>query len=379
MGPTTHALLSPSKGELILQCPPSIRLTQEMEDEKSSYAEEGTAAHALAEYKGRMTLGLPVGSRPVSDYDSSEMEEATDEYAQLLREKTEEIRARCRDPIIRFETRVSMGEYVPESYGTCDFLCVAEDELLIVDFKYGYQEISATENTQMKMYALGATLKYGALYDYDRVTMIICQPRIHNTSAWSLSLQELTDWAENRLKPAAELAYRGEGEYHPGPWCSKYYCKARAQCRARAESFLKLAKMEFRPAALLTDEELGQVLEQADELAKWAEEVLQYATAQAIEHDRHYEGWKLVRGRSVTRLDDEEAAARAARKAGYSEEQIYRKSLITLAELKKLMGKEQYEKLILPLTRKSSPKLTLRRETDRRQEVRRTVKDDFAD
>lgn len=379
MGPTAHSVLGPSKGELIVHCPPSFRLSEGIDEEASEYALSGTAAHELAEYKGRKILGLPAGSRPVSDFDSDEMEEATDEYADLLRDRVDQLRLRCPDPLILFETRVTMGDFVPDSFGTSDFLAVSDDELLVVDFKYGYQEISAIENVQMRMYALGATLQLHHLYDFTAVTMVICQPRIHNTSTWSITLAELLDWAEHVLKPAAALAAKGEGDFSPGPWCTKYYCRARTRCRARCEELLRLAQLEFKPAPLLSDEELACVMDKADDLAKWSEEIFAYATAQAVSHGKTYPGWKLVTGRSVTKLADESGAVNAAHEAGLTDDQLYKKSLVTLTELKKLLGKDRYEELILPFTKKSTPKLTLTRETDRREAVSRGAADDFTD
>ena len=379
MGPTTHSWFGPSKGALGVHCPPSIRLTESMYEESSVYALQGTAAHEFAEYKGKLALGLPVDNRPHSDYDSDEMQEATDEYAELLRDRVDQMKLTCKDPLILFETQVSMGDFVPGSFGTCDFMAIGDNELLIIDFKYGYQEISAIQNVQMQMYSLGAYLQFGMLYEFDTITMIICQPRIHNTSVWSTTTDELLTWAETVLKPAAALAAKGEGEYNPGPWCSKYYYKARMKCRARCEELMKLAQMEFKPAPLLSDDELGCVMEKADDLSKWAAEILAYATAQAIEYGKEYPGWKLVSGRSITKLTDEAGAVKAAKAAGLTDDQLYKKSVVTLTEFKKLLGKDRYEEVILPHTTKTTPKLTLTRDTDKRQAVSRSAADDFND
>ena len=379
MGPTDHSWFGPSKGALGVNCPPSIRLTENMVEESSEFALEGTAAHALAEYKGKHVLGFSVCSRPVSDYDSDVMEEATDEYAELLRDRVNQMRLHSPDPLIQFETRVGMGDYVPDSFGTCDFMCIGDDELLIVDFKFGYQEISAVENIQMQMYSLGAYLEFGHLYDFTTITMIICQPRIHNTSVWSTTVEDLLHWAEHVLKPAAAQAAKGEGEFNPGPWCSKYYCRARTRCRARCEELLKLAQMEFKPAPLLDDDEMACVMDKAEELSRWADEIFAYATAQAIVYGKQYPGWKLVSGRSVTKLVDEAGAVKAAKGAGLTDDQLYKKSVVTLTEMKKLLGKDQYESLIGPFTKKSTPRMTLTRDTDKRQAVSRDATDDFND
>lgn len=293
MPPITHSVLGASAAERWIHCPPSARLTAGMQDEETSFAAEGTAAHALCEWKVRRVLKMRAGRRPTSDYWTDEMEECTDDYRDYIMDLVGQAKQICKDPVTMIEQHLDFSCWVPDGYGTGDFLLVADGELNIVDFKFGRGvPVYADHNPQMMLYALGALELFDMLYDIQTVTMTIFQPRLSNISVWSIDADELYRWAEEDLKPKAEMASKGEGEYTPGSWCR--FCKARNQCRARAESFLELARMEFRPPALLSDEEIAEVMQQAEELSRWASDVMAYATAAAIEDGRHFEGYKIV-------------------------------------------------------------------------------------
>ena len=373
MPPTTHSILGASGAERWMNCPPSARLTEGMQDEETTFAAEGTAAHALCEWKVRKALKMRAGRRPASDYWTDEMEECTDDYRDYVCDLVEKAKQICKDPVTMIEQHLDFSCWVPDGYGTGDFLLVADGELNIVDFKYGRGvPVYADHNPQMMLYALGALELFDMLYDIHTVTMTIFQPRLSNVSIWSLSAEDLYKWAEEELKPKAELASKGEGEYTPGSWCR--FCKARNQCRARAESFLKLAQMEFRPPALLSDEEIAEVMGQAEELSRWASDVMAYATAAAIEDGRHFEGYKIVEGRSVRKFTDTAAVEKAAKEAGYTD--IYNKTLITLTAFEKLMGKEAFQEILGPYVEKPQGKLTLVPVSDKRPEVTISYVDD---
>jgi hypothetical protein len=189
-----------------------------------------------------------------------------------------------------------------------------------------------------------------------------------------IATEELYQWAEEVLKPKAELASKGEGEFVSGSWCR--FCKARNTCRARAESFLELARMEFQPPALLSDEEVVEVMEMANQLSKWASDVMTYAQIEAIENGKHWNGYKLVEGRTVRKFTDERKVEAAAKEAGYTD--IYNKSLITLTALEKLMGKADFAEILGPYVTKPAGKLTLVPVSDKRPEVSvNTVNDEF--
>ena len=359
---SNHAVLSASGSHRWLNCSPSARLELEFENTGSEAAREGTAAHALCEHKLKRALKKR-SKRPVSEYDSDEMEECSDAYVQFVMEHYMEAKEKCSDPIILIEQHLDFSCYVPDGFGTGDCIIVSDDKLHIIDFKYGLGVlVEAEENPQMKLYALGALEIYDSLYDIKEVSMTIFQPRRENVSTWTISTDELKDWAENELKPKAILAYNGEGEYAPGEWCT--FCRAAVRCRARAEEKLKLAQADFKLPPLLTDAEIEEVLAIIPDLTKWANEITAYATDAAINHGKQWSGFKVVEGRSVRKYRDEEKVAQAAIESGYSD--IYRQSLIPMTEMQKLMGKTKFEEILGDLIYKSPGKPTLVPVADKR-------------
>lgn len=357
-----HAVLSASGSHRWLNCTPSARLELEFENTTSEAAREGTAAHALCEHKLKKFLKKR-SKRPVSDYNSDEMEECTDAYAEFVMEQYEEAKKSCKDPVILIEQKLDFSCYVPEGFGTGDCIIISDDKLHIIDFKYGQGIlVEAEHNPQMMLYALGALEIYDALYDIKEVSMTIFQPRRENVSTWTISIEELKVWAEDELKPKAQMAYDGEGEYLPGEWCT--FCKAAVKCRARAEEKMKLARLEFKMPPLLTDAEIEEVLNVLPDLTKWANEITAYATEAAIHHGKEWNGFKVVEGRSNRKYRDELLVAEAAREHGYTD--IYRQTLIPMTEMQKLMGKSAFEEILGDLIYKPPGKPTLVPNTDKR-------------
>ncbi|WP_026664863.1 DUF2800 domain-containing protein [Butyrivibrio sp. FC2001] len=377
MPPTLHSILGGSSAERWIQCPPSAMLTAQMEDVESEFAAEGTAAHALAEWKVRKASKQCAGRRPSSDYWTDEMEETTDDYRDYIMDKVSDLKESCKDVQILVEQHLDFSRYVPQGYGTADCILISDKHLFVIDFKYGRGvQVDATENSQMKVYAIGALEIFDCLYEIEDITMVIFQPRLHHIDEWTVSKDDLISWAENTLKPRAELAFKGEGEFKAGAWCR--FCKARETCRARAEYFLELARLEFTKPALLSNEELSEVMLKADELSKWVSDVMAYATAAAIEEGRHFAGFKVVEGRSNRRFSDEKKVEEAALAAGYSD--IYNKTLINLTAFEKLMGKDEFQDVLGSLVIKPKGKLTLVPESDKRPEVIiSNVNDEFCD
>lgn len=370
-----HALLSASSSKRWLNCTPSARLEEQFgREDAGPYAEEGTAAHALAEHKVKKCLRKR-SKRPVSDYQCDEMEECTDGYASYVMEQVELAKQDCKDPVILIEQRLDYSSYVPEGFGTGDLLIVADKTLTVIDLKYGKGvAVDAEWNPQMMLYGLGALELFDAIYDIDTVRMTIYQPRLESVSTWEISVSALMEWVEMELKPKAQLAIHGEGEFHCGSWCR--FCKAKNTCRARAEEYLRLAQMEFKPPALLSDEEIAEVLKVADELAKWSADVYAFATDEAITHGKKWTGFKLVEGRSSRKYTDEEEVAEAAKAAGYTD--IYKKSLVGITEMEKLMGKKKFAEVLGKLVYKPQGKITLVTESDKRQEIQTaTAEADF--
>ena len=357
-----HAILSASSSHRWLHCLPSARLELEFENTNGEAAKEGTAAHALSEHKLKKALRIR-SKRPTSEYDSDEMEECTDAYVDFIMEQVELARKSCTDPIVLIEQRLDFSCYVPDGFGTGDCVIISDDRLHIVDFKYGMGVlVDAEDNPQMKLYALGALEIYDSLYDIKEISMTIFQPRRENVSTWTVPVEELKAWAEEELKPKAAKAYQGEGEYMPGPWCT--FCRASTRCRARADENLKLAQMEFKMPPLLTDSEIEEVLTILPDLTKWANEITAYATDAAVNHGKEWHGFKVVEGRSVRKYKDENAVAEKAVISGYKD--IYRKSLIPMTEMQKLMGKTKFEEILGNLIYKPTGKPTLVPKSDKR-------------
>ena len=373
MPPNSHAILSASSAHRWLNCPPSALLAATRVDEPSDAALQGTAAHALAEWKLREYWHENT-NRPTSVWEDDEMRAYTDDYVAFVLEQYAKAQEASADALIYIEQRLDFSHLVPGGFGTGDCLIVADGTLQVIDFKYGLGVLVEAEgNAQMMLYALGALRLFDSLYDIEQVEMTIFQPRRENISTWRMSVTELETWAQTVLQPTAALAAKGEGEYAAGSWCQ--FCKIAPTCRARAEANLELAKHEFAPPATLTADEVADVLARIPELTKWAGDVQDYALAKAIEGER-YAGFKLVAGRSIRKYTDETAVAEAAKAAGYKD--IYKQSLLTITAMEHLMGKKQFAEILGDLVVKPEGKPTLVPLSDKRPELTASsAEDDF--
>jgi len=357
-----HAILSASGAHRWMNCTPSARLELEFDESESEAAAEGTAAHALAEHKLRRALKMR-SKKPISKYDCDEMDTHTNAYVDFVLETIAQIKLTCNDPLVLIEQRLDFSRYVPDGFGTGDCVIIGDGALHVIDFKYGQGVlVNAKDNPQMKLYALGALELFDGIYDISTVAMTIFQPRRENVSTYTVFKESLYQWAEETLIPTAELAFKGEGEYAPGEHCQ--FCRAAVKCRARAEAKLKLAAFEFALPPLLSDEEIGEVLNLIGDLTNWANEIIAYATDAAVNHGKEWPGFKVVEGRSVRKYTDEKAVAEAAKAAGYRD--IYRESLITITEMEKLMGKSRFNEILGGLVIKPPGKPTLVPVTDKR-------------
>lgn len=360
-----HARNSPSALHRTLNCPPSLVLGEQFQDEESQYAAEGSAGHALAEHLIKKHLKQRT-KRPVSDYYSDDLMEAVEDYVAFVIEKIEEAKRECKSPLFSVEQRVDISEYSPDCFGTADMVIVTDKVAHVIDLKLGRGvEVSAEENPQLMAYGLGVLEMVDMLYDIETVRLTIFQTRISNFSTWDITPDALKSWGREILKPRSAMALAGEGEFKAGSWCR--FCKARNQCRARAEEFLRLAKMEFRQPALLTDDEIAEVLKVSDELAKWASDVYAFAQDQAIIHGKQWKGYKLVEGRSNRKYSSDNEVAEAAKAAGYTD--IYKQTLIGVTEMERLMGKKEFSRILGKLVYKPQGKITLVPETDKREAI----------
>lgn len=362
MPPKGHAILSASSSDRWLHCPPSARLCESYTDKGSNYAAEGTDAHALCEYKLRQALGLEAED-PTENltWYNEEMDDCANGYAAYVLEQVEAAKQVCSDPVVLIEQRVDFSRWVEGGFGTADALIIADGTLKICDYKHGLGVlVRAEKNPQLMCYALGSLELFDKIYDIETVSMTIYQPRRDNISTYEISKDDLYRWADEVLKPTAELAFAGDGNFLCGEWCG--FCKAKNDCRARAEANLALAQYEFKLPPLLTDEDIEDILSKVDELVSWASDIKEYALQQAIS-GKEWTGWKLVEGRSIRKYVNDTIVAGVVQKAGFDP---YERKVLGVTAMQKLLGKSRFDELLSPYIEKPQGKPTLVPESDKR-------------
>ncbi len=372
--PDAHAKLSASGSKKWLNCPGSVKLEAEFPDTVSQYATEGTTAHALGEAK--LNLALKAISRVGYHKRTAElnitedMDEYTNDYRDFVLERFSEALRNTKDAVIAIERRLDFSAYVPNGFGTGDAVIISTGAIEIIDLKYGKGvPVSAINNSQLRLYALGALDYYDYLYDIKTVTMTIYQPRIDNISSETISVNELYEWGR-KAKEKAELADNADNlECIAGKHCDDGFCKARPICRAYAEQKQKLAVYDFKPPEKLSVGEIVEIIDQADDLCKWAKLVKDYALDQAINNDVKFPGFKLVEGRSNRTYTNEEAIAKKLIKNGYSETDIYTKRLKGITDMTSLLGKKRFDQLLGEFIIKPHGAPTLVSVEDKREEI----------
>lgn len=372
MPPKGHSILSASSSERWLNCPPSARLCEAYEDKGSDYAAEGTDAHTLCEYRLKQALGIPAEDTIENlGWYNEEMEECAAGYAAYVVELLETAKQTCSDPVVMIEQRVNFSRWVKEGFGTADCIIIADGVMNICDYKHGKGvEVSAVGNPQMRLYALGALEIFDDIYDIEEIRMTIYQPRKSNISVDAMDKADLLRWADTDLYEKAEMAYAGQGDFQCGEWCR--FCKAKAECRKRAEANMELARHDFQASALLEDSEIADILGKVDALTAWAADVKEYALQQAIS-GKEWTGWKLVEGRSNRKYTSEAAVAATVESAGFDP---YERKVLGVTAMQKLLGKARFEELLAPYIEKPQGKPTLVPESDKRPAMN-TAKNDF--
>lgn len=375
MPPIKHALLGASSAHRWLTCTPSAKWEAELPDPPSSEAAaEGTLAHAIAEeHLTRLLSGKKVSTSLRFKRDplyKAVMEEYVDVYTDYIMEHLAEARTKTADALLLQEERVDFSRYVPDGYGTADCILIADGEMQIFDLKYGKGiPVDAVDNPQIRLYAIGALNAFDMLYDINRVTMHIIQPRLASITSETMTVKELTAWAEDFVKPRAELAAKGEGAHVPGEHCR--WCRAKNICRAHAETQLEVAKLRFtepeheeRLPAALTAAEIGQILDGVDSLVRWAKSVKEYALDQAVNHGYRIPGYKVVEGRSNRIITDEAKAIDLLDSAGFTTDRVTK--LKGLGELEEIVGVKALSSLLGDLLMKPAGKPVLAKESDKR-------------
>lgn len=376
-----HALLSASGASKWLNCPPSARLEDTFPDSASDYAKEGTLAHEVAELKLRKYFVEPIGARTFNSRIKKfkqntlwqdEIMRHTDTYLEYVQAICHQFNTK---PYVAIEKKLNYTAYAPEGFGTGDCIVIGGSTLYVIDFKYGKGVlVSAEENPQMKLYALGAYLEYSFLYSIKTVKLVVVQPRLDNISEYELSLADLLEWGET-IKPIAEKAFKGEGEFNPGDHCR--FCRAKSVCRARTDFNMSLEEYNMMKPPLISDEEVGQILEKAQNLAKWANDLEEYALKVCLEGGA-IPGWKAVEGRSSRKFTSTDEAFGVLIADGTAETMLYERKPLTLTKVEELLGKKKFNELVGTYVHKAPGKPTLAPSNDKREAIkRRSAEDDF--
>lgn len=386
-----HAMLSASGASRWLTCTPSARLEQTVEETESSYADEGTLAHAIAEILIRCKLfsinpnlmlerlkkdwdnDHEEGSR-FDDFYSEEMWDCVDEYSNYIVAQFAEAPAGAK---IMQEAKLNLHDYVPEGYGSTDVIILADYVMDVFDYKHGKGvPVDAFNNKQMMMYALGAYLEYNLLYDIQKIRMTIYQPRIGNISTHTISVRDLMRWANEIVKPTALMAFQGVGDFVPGDHCR--FCRIRSTCTTNAQYNLQVAKREF-DVDQMTDEQLVKVYERSDSIKNWLNSIDDYMLKQAL-GGKKFPGLKLVAGRSVRKYTDQEKILDGlTTKGGYGGEQLVNKKILGITAIQKIVSKLHFKEFVEPYLVKPPGAPTLVSEDDQRPEFDRnqSAKNDF--
>jgi len=384
---TEHALLSASGAHKWLHCTPAPRLEETLPENTSDYAEEGRLAHAIGELKLRKYFIEPMSARSFNghlkklqkkSHYAEEMLRHTDTYLEYI----SGIAHSCAStPYVAVEKKLDYSAYAPKGFGTGDCILIHSDTLHVFDFKYGKGvPVTAEDNPQMKLYALGAYSAYAFLYPLQKVILHIIQPRVNSEpSSWELSVADLLAWGEE-IKPIAERAFKGEGDFVPGEHCR--FCRARAICRARADDNLALGEYKMMRPPLISNEEVGTILEKARYLASWVKHLEAFALKEALA-GRTIPGWKAVAGRGSRQYSNVDKAIEALVADGYTKEILYEPANpLSVAKLEELIGKETYQKVLVEqgLINVAPGKPTLVPESDKRApfQVKTTAAEDFS-
>lgn len=372
-----HALLSASGASRWINCTPSAKLEEaEGPRETSVYAQEGTLAHEISELYIKHDILKTITDQDFSDkfdeYMESELfSEDMLDYVPIYVDycESEYNAAKVQDSfaMMEIEQKLDLTEFVPESFGTVDCSIIGGNTLQIIDLKYGKGvAVYAEYNKQLMLYSLGALRKYELEYDIEKVVLTIVQPRINNISSWETSVDELLQWAETELKPAAQLAYSGEGTLKAGDWCK--FCMVKNRCRALYEEQMEVAKHDFKNPKLLSDEEIADILIRAPKLVEWANSVQEYANDLAINKGKIWPGFKLVEGISRRKWADEEKVVEAIfnRMPEATEDEVYEMKLKSITQIEKTFGKALVESRLSDVIVKPQGKPTLVPNSDKR-------------
>lgn len=376
--PDEHARLSPSAAERWISCPASVQLGEKFPEQESSiYAEEGTAAHSLAELElskafGKLGTGQYLQRLTAWRNDTiarfgaeaaAEMKRYVEGFVTYIQEQA----AEYPNTVVFFEKRLShMG--VESCWGTSDVTLVSPEHVHIVDFKYGQGvSVRAYNNPQVMLYGVGALEEYGDLLGEAKIVkMSIYQPRVGAFSTFSLTPYELRLWRDETVIPAALEALGQNARFGPSTDACRW-CPAAGQCRAQLEW---ATQQDFGSNPdLLEPGELGEILGRLKFIRQWADQVESVALDSIYSKSVPIPGWKVVMSGGRRGIPDAAAAIQTLIDAGWKAEQVARFSVRPLGELEKLVGAKELTEILGDQIVKSTGKPSLVHESDNRPSV----------
>lgn len=377
-----HAVLSASGSHKWIVCTPSARLEEKFPNKTSDYMAEGTLAHEIAEFKVKSYFleAMPKASytRKINKFKkeelfNQEMLGYTDTYLEFI--KGEALKTNSK-PFIAVEQKVDYSKYVPEGFGTADCILISGNTLQVIDFKYGKGvQVDAEDNPQMKLYALGALEQFGMFYDIKDIKMSIVQPRIDNISSFEIPIEPLLEWGEKVVKPQAQKAFMGIGEFCKGEHCR--FCKAKGACEFRANENIKvIEEVEEQLKGTMSNAKVGELLTKTEGVEDWLKDIRNYALEQVLKGE-NIPGWKAVEGRSNRTIADVDKAFEILEANGFDQAVLYEKKPLTLTALEKVVGKKKLSEAIGDYIEKPKGKPTLAKESDKREPYRISAAEEF--
>lgn len=393
--PGVHAKLSASGAELWLNCPGSVHMREQFPEKGSSVAaQEGTIAHAMGAYlidnqadlessdEGRKLFNEAESfyeEHPELTDSVQDMVSYMEDYSDFVLDEYTKAKAECDDAALMTEQRIDYSKYVKGGFGTSDVIIIYDNNIEIIDLKYGKGvPITAVNNPQIRIYALGALEVFGDIYDFETVRMIIYQPRLSSITEEQMTVKDLLQWADDIVVPGAKKALAKTKAYNPGPWCTSHFCPGAAVCKKRAEYLLEINRLDDDPATL-SREEIGAVLAKVKEVTDWAKKLEDFAFAES-QAGHKIPGWKIVEGKSNRKYADEGKVEDALIKAGFDKKDLFKApELLGITAMEKLVTKKKFKEILTDkgLVIKPLGKPTLAPDDDDRPEFVTIKNNDF--
>ena len=372
-----HAILSASGSKKWLVCTPSAQLEETIEDTGSEYSAEGSFAHALGAWRlahwlnrishPQFMFGIECMKR--HRFWSIDLFDHVATFVDYAKKRINEALATDPSAVVILEQRLDYSRWVPEGFGTGDVVIITNSRIIVIDLKFGQGVlVSPVENSQLRLYGVGAWNMLHVLFDATEVETVICQPRlVDEPQGEVIKVEDLIKWVETVVAGQAQIAWRGEGEFVPGPHCKEAFCRARFTCRARAEYMTNIEKTDPR---LLTREEIGAIVLRLEGLLGFKKDLDEYLEIEMIQRHGHFPGLKLVEGRSDRYIKDVPAVIAAAVEKGIERDKLYKQPKppepISMTDMKKLMGAATFRVVVEPYLEKPPGKPTIVSEDDPR-------------